>query len=94
MVCNHSHEIVDYNRAFKIGIILNLAYVIVEFTYGNLANSTALITDAVHNASDVLGLIVSWVGSILARIPPSKNYTYGLQSGSILAAVTHCEPHQ
>ena len=88
MICNHSHEVFDYNRAFKIGIILNLTYVIVEFTYGNLANSTALITDAVHNASDVLGLIVAWVGSILVRIPPSKNYTYGLQSGSILAAVT------
>ena len=88
MICNHSHEVVDYNRAFKIGIILNLTYVIVEFTYGNLANSAALITDAVHNASDVLGLIVAWVGSILVRIPPSKNYTYGLQGGSILAAVT------
>jgi len=89
MICNHSHEVVEYNRAFKIGIILNLTYVLVEFSYGNLAHSTALITDAVHNAGDVLGLIVAWVGSTLARIPASKNYTYGLQSGSILAAVTN-----
>lgn len=88
MICNHNHEVIDYNRAFKIGIILNLTYVIVELTYGNLVNSAALIADAVHNASDVLGLIVAWIGSILARIPPSKDYTYGLQSGSILAAVT------
>lgn len=88
MICNHSHEVINYNRAFKIGIILNLTYVIVELTYGNLVNSAALIADAVHNASDVLGLIVAWIGSILARIPPSKNYTYGLQSGSILAVVT------
>lgn len=87
MICNHSHEVVDYNRVFLIGIVLNATYVIVEFTYGNLANSVALITDAVHNATDVLGLLVAWIGSILARVPANQNYTYGLQSGSILAAV-------
>jgi cobalt-zinc-cadmium efflux system protein len=87
MVCNHNHEIVDYNRVFLIGIVLNATYVIVEFTYGNLANSVALITDAVHNATDVLGLLVGWIGSILARIPASQKYTYGLKSGSILAAI-------
>jgi cobalt-zinc-cadmium efflux system protein len=87
MICNHSHEIIDYNRAFVIGIVLNLSYVIVELTYGNLANSVALITDAVHNATDVMGLLVAWIGSILARVPASQNYTYGLQGGSILAAV-------
>lgn len=87
MICNHNHEVVDYNRAFLIGIVLNATYVIVEFSYGNLANSVALITDAVHNATDVLGLLVAWIGSILARVPASQNYTYGLQSGSILAAV-------
>jgi cobalt-zinc-cadmium efflux system protein len=87
MVCNHNHEIVDYNRVFIIGIVINATYVIVEFTYGNLANSVALVTDAVHNATDVLGLLVGWIGSILARIPASQKYTYGLQSGSILAAI-------
>jgi cobalt-zinc-cadmium efflux system protein len=87
MVCNHNHEIVDYNRVFLIGIVLNATYVIVEFTYGNLANSVALVTDAVHNATDVLGLLVGWIGSILARIPASQKYTYGLKSGSILAAL-------
>jgi cobalt-zinc-cadmium efflux system protein len=89
MVCNHNHEIVDYNRVFLIGIVLNATYVIVEFTYGNLANSVALVTDAVHNATDVLGLVVGWIGSILARIPASQQYTYGLKSGSILATTVN-----
>jgi cobalt-zinc-cadmium efflux system protein len=89
MICNHNHEIADYNRVFLIGIVLNATYVIVEFTYGDLANSVALITDALHNATDVLGLVVGWIGSILARVPATQKYTYGLKSGSILATVVN-----
>jgi cobalt-zinc-cadmium efflux system protein len=53
-------------RAFAIGIALNVAIVVVEATYGFLANSMALIADAGHNLSDVLGLVVAWAGAVMA----------------------------
>ncbi len=74
---------------FAITIFLNLAFVGVEFVYGFIVNSTALIADAGHNVSDVLGLLLSWGAIILARRQPSKRYTYGLRSTSILAALAN-----
>jgi cobalt-zinc-cadmium efflux system protein len=73
--------------AFAIGIGLNLSFVAVEFTYGVLANSVALMADAGHNLSDVLGLAIAWIASVLARRAPSSRYTYGLGGSSILAAL-------
>lgn len=58
-----------------------------EFTYGFLANSTALMADAGHNLSDVLGLILAYGAMLLARKPPNQRYTYGLRGSSILAAL-------
>lgn len=66
---------------------LNTGFVIAEGAYGFVANSVALVADAGHNLSDVLGLLVAWVASVLARRPPSQRYTYGLRSSSILAAL-------
>jgi cobalt-zinc-cadmium efflux system protein len=66
---------------------LNLAFVAVEFVYGVLANSIALVADAGHNLSDVLGLVIAWIASVLARRPPSPRYTYGLRGSSIVAAL-------
>jgi cobalt-zinc-cadmium efflux system protein len=63
-----------------------MAFVIIEFAYGFIANSTALMADAGHNISDVLGLLLAWGAVILTRKPPSKRYTYGLRSTSIMAA--------
>ncbi|MGA8514259.1 MAG: cation diffusion facilitator family transporter [Burkholderiaceae bacterium] len=74
-------------RAFGIAIALNSLFVIVEFGYGYLANSTALIADAGHNLSDVLGLLLAWGAAALGRRAPSARYTYGLGSSSILAAL-------
>ena len=87
----HHHHPAPNNQGltFAITIFLNLAFVAVEFTYGILANSTALIADAGHNISDVLGLLLSWGAIILARRQPSKRYTYGLRSTSILAALAN-----
>jgi len=63
-------------RAFAIAIVLNLAFVGVEFFYGFLANSTALMADAGHNLSDVLGLMLAWGAAILAkRLPNSATPT-------------------
>ena len=83
----HHHGPANYNAAFVIGITLNLGFVLVEGFYGYFAQSLALFADAGHNLSDVLGLIIAWVASILAKRRPSKRYTYGLRSSSILAAL-------
>lgn len=74
-------------RAFAIAIVLNTAFVAVEFFYGFLANSTALMADAGHNLSDVLGLMLAWGAAILAKRLPNQRYTYGLRGTSMLAAL-------
>jgi len=83
---NHSHHS-DYNKAFAFGIVLNIIYVIVEFSYGLAINSMALIADAGHNLSDVLGLVLAWIASRLAKTTPTKTRTYGLRKSTILAAL-------
>jgi len=83
----HAHAPASFGRAFAIGIGLNLAFVVVEFGYGVLAKAMALMADAGHNLSDVLGLVVAWIASALAKRPPSSRYTYGLGGSSILAAL-------
>jgi cobalt-zinc-cadmium efflux system protein len=75
--------------AFAVGIGLNLTFVAVEFVYGLLANSVALIADAGHNLSDVLGLVIAWIASALSKQAPSSRYTYGLGRSSILAALVN-----
>jgi cobalt-zinc-cadmium efflux system protein len=86
----HHHHHIDPNgnrRALLLAIILNTAFVGIEFGYGLVANSTALMADAGHNLSDVLGLVLAWGASLLQRSAPSSRYTYGLRGSSILAAV-------
>lgn len=83
----HGHMPTDFSRAFAFGIALNIIYIIVEVTYGILAGSMALLADAGHNLSDVLGLAVAWAGAELSKRPPSKQFTYGLGGSSILAAL-------
>jgi cobalt-zinc-cadmium efflux system protein len=87
----HHHHASPNNqgRVFAMTIILNMAFVVIEFAYGFIANSTALMADAGHNVSDVLGLLLAWGAIILTRKPPSKRYTYGLRSTSILAALAN-----
>lgn len=85
---NHNHNSnPDLNKAFAIGISLNVIYILVEFTYGLAINSMALIADAGHNLSDVLGLVLAWLASHLARRIPTKTRTYGLRKSTILAAL-------
>jgi cobalt-zinc-cadmium efflux system protein len=80
----HSH---DYGRAFAIGIALNVLFVLVEAFYGWLTDSLALLSDAGHNLSDVLGLLMAWGGFYLARLRPSRRHTYGLGRATMMAAV-------
>ena len=76
----------DYGRAFALGILLNGGFVIVEAAAGFLSGSMALVADAGHNLSDVLGLIIAWVASSAAKRPASDRFTYGMKSSGMLAA--------
>jgi cobalt-zinc-cadmium efflux system protein len=83
----HGHMPKNFGRAFALGIALNTVYIVVEFVFGLLSGSMALLADAGHNLSDVLGLAVAWAGAELAKRPPSDRFTYGLGGSSILAAL-------
>lgn len=83
----HSHAPDDFGRAFAIGIALNTIYVGIEAGYGFVIGSMALLADAGHNLSDILGLIIAWAGATLAKRPASKRFTFGLRGSSILAAL-------
>ena len=85
----HGNSPASYGRAFAIGIALNLAYVAGEAVAGIISGSLALLADAGHNLSDVLGLSLSWGAAVLSRRQPSGRFTYGLRSSSILAALAN-----
>lgn len=82
----HHHALANYNRAFIVGLVLNGSFVLTELVFGLLANSVALIADAGHNLSDVLGLLFAWVANLLSRRRPSSRKTYGWRKSSIVAA--------
>lgn len=85
----HHHGPANFGRAFAIGVALNVALVAAQVIFGVLANSVALVADAAHNFSDVLGLLLAWGATILARRLPNERFTYGLRSSSILAALAN-----
>ncbi|MGI9449004.1 MAG: cation diffusion facilitator family transporter, partial [Pirellulales bacterium] len=74
------------DRAMMIGVSLNLIFVLVEFGFGFFSGSLALLADAGHNASDVVGLLLAWGASFLARRQPSQKFTFGLRRATIYAA--------
>ncbi len=76
----------SYNRAFVVGLLLNGGFVLVEAGFGVIAGSVALLADAGHNLSDVLGLLLAWVASLLTARQPSPQFTYGWRKSSVLAA--------
>lgn len=83
----HSHAPTSFGRAFLIGTCLNVAFVVIEATYGFIANSMALLADAGHNLSDVLGLLLAWAAASLSKRAPTRRFTYGLRKSSVLAAL-------
>ncbi len=87
MAHEHSHGPANYNKAFAIGVALNIAYVLVEAGFGWRTNSLALLADAGHNLSDVLSLLLAWAASYLVQIGPSARRTYGWRRSSIIAAL-------
>ena len=84
---SHDHAPKSFGAAFAIGIGLNTAFVAIETWYGVQAHSLALLSDAGHNLSDVLALLLAWFATWLAARKPSQRFTYGLRSSTILAAV-------
>ena len=83
----HSHAPTDFGRAFVIGIALNAGFVVAEVVFGLAGHSVALLADAGHNLSDVLGLLVAGGAHLLSRRAPTGRFTYGFGSSSILAAL-------
>lgn len=83
----HSHAPTNFGPRFAIGIALNMVIVVLELVYGIISGSVALIADAGHNLSDVLGLGVAFAAAILAARAPSPRFSYGFKGTSILAAL-------
>ena len=84
---DHGQTPRDFTRAFQVGVLLNLVFVVIEFTYGFISNSMALVADAGHNLSDVLGLLLAWGAMVLSKRRPTNRFSYGLKSTSIWAAL-------
>jgi len=84
---DHDHGPATFGRAFAAGIALNTVFIVAEVVAGFSADSMALLADAGHNLSDVLGLALAWAGAVMATRPRSDRFTYGLKKAPILAAL-------
>jgi cobalt-zinc-cadmium efflux system protein len=83
----HSHAPESFGWAFAVGALLNAGFVVAELVFGYAANSLALISDAVHNLSDVVALLLAWAAAWLSQRQPTQRHTYGYRRASILAAL-------
>ena len=83
----HQHDTFAYTLPFRIGLVLNVGFVCAEVLFGVLSGSIALIADAGHNLSDVLGLVLAWGANRLEKRQPTHRKTYGLRSTTIMAAL-------
>ena len=85
----HGHPHADGTRAFAWVTLINLAYTLLEAGYGFATNSLALLSDAVHNLGDVLGLALAWGAAVLARRPPTARHTYGWRRATLLSPLAN-----
>ena len=83
----HHHHPDRYNRAFLVGIGLNLGFVFVETGFGLMSGSIALLSDAGHNLGDVFALLLAWGAFRLAKSRPSERRTYGMKRATVLASL-------
>lgn len=85
----HSHAInaESLNKAFIIGIVLNLAFVVIEFAAGFWFDSLALLSDAGHNLGDVVSLVLALLAFRLAKVKANERYTYGYKKSTILVSL-------
>ncbi len=87
MIGGHKPNPRKYNRAFAIGVLLNVVFVVIEAAYGILADSLALIADAGHNLSDVVSLLLAWGASVLAAKAATEKRTYGFRKATVMASL-------
>lgn len=85
---HHHHQPANYNRAFAIGVALNMLFVVIEAGYGVVSGSLALISDAGHNLSDVLSLLLAWGASHLATRAATERRTYGFRKMTVMASLS------
>ena len=83
---NHAH---DRTRAFAVVTLINLAYTVLEAGYGFATNSLALLSDALHNFGDVLGLALAWGAAVIALRPPTDRHTYGWRRATLLSPLAN-----
>ncbi len=86
---DHNHGAEGYGKAFVIGISLNIVYVLVEAYYGLVLNSSALLADAGHNFSDVIGLVLAWGAALVAQKRSTLTFTFGFRKTTILASLVN-----
>lgn len=84
---HHHHAPVNYGNRFMLGILLNIAFIVVEVYFSFKANSNALFADASHNIMDVFGMMASWLAFWLVDKNAPQNYTYGFRRLNILIAL-------
>jgi cobalt-zinc-cadmium efflux system protein len=85
----HSHAPDTFGFAFAAGVTLNAGFVVAEILFGYLANSLALVADALHNLADVIALLLAWGAVWLSQKGPTELHTYGYRRASILAALAN-----
>ncbi|RGN50807.1 MULTISPECIES: cation diffusion facilitator family transporter [unclassified Bacteroides] len=83
----HNHTITSLNKAFIVGIVLNLVFVLVEFGAGFYFDSLALLSDAGHNLSDVVSLVLALLAFRLAKVKANSRYTYGYKKSTVLVSL-------
>jgi cobalt-zinc-cadmium efflux system protein len=85
----HSHVPKDFGFIFAVVTALNVALVVLQVAFGIMANSVALLADAGHNFGDALALLLAWGAHVMCKATPTRRYTYGFRSASILAALAN-----
>src|SRR5215471_4114070 len=85
----HSHAPKDFGFTFAVVTALNVALVVLQVVFGVMANSVALLADAGHNFGDALALLLAWGAHVMCKATPTRRYTYGFRSASILAALAN-----
>jgi len=94
---DHAHAVDDdgprrgaaSTRAFALGTLINLAYTALEAGYGLATDSLALLSDALHNFGDVLGLALAWGAAILAQRLPTRDHSFGWRRATLLAPLAN-----
>jgi len=86
---SHHHGHGSTTRAFAWVMLINLAYTALEAGYGFATNSLALLSDALHNLGDVLGLGLAWGAAVIAKRAPTERHTYGWRRATLLSPLAN-----